>query len=156
MPWGFRKEKTRALLCKSSESSRRDKMSVVSSIHHPPIPSFIFPTNNYLLRTYSVLPSLVLGTGETSVDQKDMVSVLMNSESNAGNKPGNRQLWWKCAARGRTRWSDSREPWVAGKVGILWVKKKRTSHSKWQQSYKGKQGKEKQKRELFGVIQNNT
>ena len=36
------------------------------------------------------------------------------------------------------------------------LKKKRTSHSKWQQSYKGKQGKEKQKRELFGVIQNNT
>ena len=45
------------------------------------------------------------------------------------------------------RWSDSREPWVAGRVGILWVKR--------HQSYKGKQGKEKQKRELFGVIQNN-
>lgn len=74
------------------ESRRRDKMSVVSSIHHPPIPSFIFPTNNYLLRTYSVLPSLVLGTGETTVDQKDMVSVLMNSESSVGDKPGNRQL----------------------------------------------------------------
>lgn len=92
IPWGYRNEKTRALLSKSSESSRRDKMFVISSIHHSPIRSFIFPTSDYLLRTYNVLPSIVLGTGDTTMNQKDTVFVFMNSEANVGDKSGNRQL----------------------------------------------------------------
>lgn len=154
MPWGFRNEKTRALLCKSSKSSkeRQDVCCIVHPSSHPSLPLSSQPATIYWEPTMCC-QALCWALEEQQWTRKAWSLSSWTQNLMQETSQGNRQLWWKCTADGRTRQSDSRgsHGWQVGSEYYGFKKKELCTVSDIRVI---KPNKEKRNRE--GILSGNT